>query len=113
MRLEHRAGQEYTFSMRPGRKDRKHQLLITGAELRELKRLDMPESFGLDGRIERYAGKRPIGLYRWDLDCLLATLSLALEDRYPYVSPKGKMALRTLYDRLRVEYDSCYSATQT
>ena len=99
--------------MKPGRKDRKHQVLISGAELRELKRLDMPESFGLDGRIEGYAGKRPIGLYRWDLDCWLATVSLALEDRYPFASPKGKVAIQTLYDRLRVEYESCYSETQT
>jgi hypothetical protein len=47
--------------MRPGKYDRKHQLLITGAELRELKELDLAESFGLDRRIERYEGKRPLG----------------------------------------------------
>ena len=40
--------------MRPGKYDRKHQLPITGAELRELKELDLAESFGLDRRIERY-----------------------------------------------------------
>ena len=40
--------------MRPGKYDCKHQLLITGAELRELKELDLAESFGLDRRIERY-----------------------------------------------------------
>jgi hypothetical protein len=54
--------------MRPGKYDRKHQLLITGAELRELKESDLAESFGLDLRIERYEGKRPLGLYRWDLE---------------------------------------------
>lgn len=53
--------------MKPGKYDRKDQVRITGAELRELKRLDMPESLGLDRRIERYQGTRPIGLYRWDL----------------------------------------------
>src|SRR6516225_9730310 len=50
--------------MKPGRYDRKHKLLIRGAELRELKELDLPESFGLDRRIERYQRKRPLGLYR-------------------------------------------------
>lgn len=95
--------------MKPGKNDRKHQFLITGAELRELKRLDLPESLGLDRRIERYQGKRPIGLYRWDLDCLLATLSLAVEDGYPpFVSPKGKVALKALQDRLRTVYDAAY-----
>ena len=65
--------------MKPGKNDRKHQVLITGAELRELQQLDMPESLGLNRRIERYQGKRPIGVYRWDLECLLATLSLVVE----------------------------------
>lgn len=88
--------------MKPGRNDRKHQFLITGTELRELKQLDLPESLGLDRRIERYQGTRPIGLYRWDLECLLATLSLAVDDGYPpFVSPKGKVALKTLHGRLQ------------
>jgi hypothetical protein len=42
--------------VRPGKYDRKHQLLIKAAELRKLKELDLPESFGLDRRIERYQG---------------------------------------------------------
>ena len=81
--------------MKPGKNDRKHQVLITGAELLELQRLDMPESLGLDRRIERYRGKRPIGLYRWDLECLLATLSWVVEGRDPLVSPKGMVTLTT------------------
>ena len=40
--------------MRSGKYDRKHQVLIKGAGLRELKELDLAESFGLDSRIERY-----------------------------------------------------------
>ena len=86
---------------------------ITGAELRELKLIDLPESFGLDRRIERYEGKRPLGLYRWDLDGLLAALSLVLEGCYQPTSAKGKLALKTLYDRLRTEYDSAYGKTGT
>jgi hypothetical protein len=70
--------------MRPGKYDRKHQFLIKGAELRELKELDLAESFGLDRRIERYQGKRPLGLYRWDLEGLLAALSLALDQSDDY-----------------------------
>jgi hypothetical protein len=96
--------------MRPGKNDRKHQVLITGAELRELKRLDMAESFGLDRRIERYEGKRPIGLYRWDLDCLLATLSVAIDGRDPFVSAKGRVRLTKLHDRLQALYDAAYGA---
>jgi hypothetical protein len=56
--------------MRLGKYDRKHYFLIQGAELRELKALDLPDSFGLDRRIERYQGKRPLGLYRWDIEGL-------------------------------------------
>lgn len=97
--------------MKPGRHDRTHQVLITGAELRELKRLDMPESLGLDRRIERYQGKHPIGLYRWDLECLLATLSLAVDGRDPFVSPKGRVTLKALHDRLQAMYHVAYGST--
>ena len=97
--------------MKPGKNDRQHQVLITGAELRELQRLAMPESLGLDRRIERYQGKRPIGLYRWDLDCLLATLSLGVDGRDPFVSRKGIVTLKALHDRLQVVYDAAYGAT--
>ena len=96
--------------MKPGKNDRKHQMLITGAELREIKRLDMPESLGLDRRIERYQGKRPIGLYRWDLDCLLATLSFVVDGPDPFVSAKRRVALKRLHDRLWATYDAAYGA---
>src|SRR5208283_349569 len=67
--------------MKPGPNDVKLAILITGDELHELKRftIDMVEAFGLDSRIEAYSGKRPIGFYRWDLDCLLAVMDLALK----------------------------------
>ena len=95
--------------MKPGKNDRKHQVLITGRTPR-IKRLDMPESLGLDRRIERYQGKRPIGVYRWDLECLLATLSLVVEGRDPCVSRKGVVTLKTLHDRLQAVYDAAYGA---
>ena len=96
--------------MKPGKYDRQHHVRITGAELRELQRLDMPESLGLDRRIERYQGTRPIGLYRWDLECLLATLSLVVDERDPFVSRKGRVTLTTLHDRLQAVYDAAYGA---
>lgn len=55
---------------------------ISGAELRELKKLTgaMAEAFGLDRRIEAYQGKRPIQFYRWDLDCLEAVVDGAVRE---------------------------------
>ena len=96
--------------MQSGKYDRKHQILISGVELRELKLLALPESFGLEGRLQRYEGKRPIGLYRWDLEGLLATLSLEMEARpqQPRLRRKAIDALKSLHDRLQKEYDSVY-----
>jgi hypothetical protein len=96
--------------VKPGKYDRKHHFLIQGAELRELKELDLPESFGLEGRIQRYQGKRPLGLYRWDLEYVLDALSMALDepDDY-YTPPANKGAIKKLLDRLKDEYDSAYS----
>ncbi len=96
--------------MKPGKKDRKHQVLISGGELRELKRLDMPESLGLDRRIERYQGARPIGLYRWDLECLLATLSWVVDGRDPFVSARGRVTRTALHDRLQAVYEAADGA---
>ena len=72
--------------MKPGSKDKRVSLLIAGDELTELKRLTwlMSESFGLDTRIENYYGKRPIGLYSWDFECLLAIIDHALKDDKEY-----------------------------
>jgi hypothetical protein len=94
--------------MRPGPKDVKLAILITGDELHELKRftIDMAEAFGLDRRIEAYSGKRPIGFYRWDLDCLLAVMDLALKDQraYPDKASSAYAVLKRLHDRLQEEY---------
>lgn len=100
--------------LKPGKYDRRHQVLIRGAELRELKELSLPESFGLERRVERYQGKRPIGLYRWDLECLLDTLSLEMTDRllHPKLRRRDLAALQALYDRLRKEYDLAYGPSR-
>src|SRR6516162_10854053 len=95
-------GREGTMKPLPG--DHRHRLLITGDELRELKRHTgaMAEAFGLDRKIENYKGTRPLTLYRWDLDCLLAVIDLALrhERDYPDRSAPAYRALKRLGDRL-------------
>src|SRR5215470_8257699 len=87
--------------MKPGSRDHRHRLLIGGDELRELKRHTgaMAEAFGLDRRIENYKGSRPITLYRWDLDCLMDVIDLALRDERDYpgrAPPIGQRNLRLL-----------------
>jgi hypothetical protein len=98
--------------MKPLPGDHRHCLLISGDELRELKRHtgSMAEAFGLDRKIENYKGTRPITLYRWDLDCLMDVIELALRDErdYPDRSASGYLALKSLGDRLRQEYDTVY-----
>lgn len=91
--------------MRPGSRDKRYDVLITGRELAELKRFtwDMAESFGLDRRIDRYRGTRPIGLYRWDLECLEMVTEDALKDQrvYPERSGPGYEAMKRLYERIK------------
>jgi hypothetical protein len=93
--------------MKPGSKDIKLNILITGEELDELQRhtYQMAEAFGLDRRIDNYRGTRPIGLYSWDFDCLLAVIEGALEDEryYPDQAAPEYKALMNLYLRLQDE----------
>ena len=98
--------------MRPSSGDKRHQILITGRELEELKKFtcSMAEAFGLDRRIEEYQGIRPIGFYRWDLDCLEDVLSMALDDdeEYPEKSGPGYEALSKLYERIKRLLEQAY-----
>jgi hypothetical protein len=95
--------------MKPGSKDKKIQILISGKELSELQRhtWSMAEAFGLDRRIENYQGKRPIGFYRWDLDCLIDVIDIALDDpkEYPEKDSAEYKSLNDLYNRLKKEYE--------
>jgi len=95
--------------MKPGRGDHRHRLLITGDELRELQRLTwaMAEAFGLDRKIGNYRGTRPLTLYRWDLECLMDVIEVALRD-YANQSAPGHLALKSLGEQLRQEYDTVY-----
>ncbi|MDA3925926.1 MAG: hypothetical protein PF904_14615 [Kiritimatiellae bacterium] len=99
--------------MKPGTRDVKVHILITGVELAELQRRSwqMVEAFGLDSRIEEYKGTRPIGLYQWDMDCLIDVISMALDDKDEYPSQESPRwaSLKNLYTKLKNEYQRAYS----
>ena len=90
--------------MKPGPKDTRYRVLIIGRELEELKKHTwmIAEAFGLDRSIELYQGKRPVTLYKWDLDCLIDVMADALvtSTEYPGRSGPGYEALRQLHDRI-------------
>lgn len=58
--------------MKIGKNDKKAQLHFTPEELDFLQdnTWQMAESFGLDTRIDNLTGKRAVGFYAWDLECL-------------------------------------------
>ena len=91
--------------MKPGKKEKKASMLITGQELEELQKHTwaMAESFGLDSRIDKYKGIRPIGLYSWDMDCLLAVLEVALNhsNEYPAKGTPEYEITEGLYKKLK------------
>ena len=75
-----------------------------------LRSASLAEAFGLDGKIEKHKGTRPITQYRWDLDCLMDVIDFALEDEedYPDKSAPEFQALKRLGERLHKEYDDIY-----
>jgi hypothetical protein len=95
--------------VKPGSKDRKANILITGPELDELQRFVwmMAESFGLDRRIDNYKGTRPLGLWRWDIEVLIEVIDVVLDDPeyYPTRDTPEYLALKTLGERLQKEDD--------
>lgn len=99
--------------VRPGSKDRKASVLITGLELDELQRFVwmMVESFGLDRRIANYQGVRPIGLWPWDIECLIDVINSVLNDPgyYPTQDSPQYMAIKTLRYRLQAKNDVLYA----
>jgi hypothetical protein len=87
--------------MRPGSKDKKHYILITGQELIELQKYTwaMSEAYGLDTKIANYKGKRPIGFWPWDIDCLEAVVDDVLKD-YPDQNSAECNAMKNLIARI-------------
>ncbi len=70
----------------------------------------MCEAFGLDRKIEKYKGVRPISFYRWDLDCILDVLDMTLNDEkeYPDKNNEGYIILHELYLDLKKAYKETY-----
>ena len=103
--------------MKPGSKDRPYKILITGQELIELKKVaeSICEAFGLERRIEKYQGKRPIGFYRWDMDGLEDSIAYALEDpkEYPEKAGPEYEALANLYERIKELRARAYAEMRT
>ena len=95
--------------VKPGSKDRKASILITGMELDELQRFVwmMAESFGLDRRIANYQGVRSIGLWRWDIECLVDVINSVLNDPEYYSTQDCPeyLAIKALRNRLQAEED--------
>ncbi|EIJ35366.1 hypothetical protein [Thiothrix nivea] len=91
--------------MKPGKRDVKVNVLIQGDELDALQDISgyFTECFGLDDRIYNYKGVRPLGLYSWDFDCLIAGIEDALESTSPYLklSPTAVRALSDLLIRIK------------
>ena len=58
--------------LKPGKNDIKVYIKFETEELELLQEntWQMAESFGLDSRIDNLTGKRKVGFYSWDLDCL-------------------------------------------
>jgi hypothetical protein len=68
----------------------------------------MAESFGLDRRIANYQGVRLLGLWRWDLECLVDVIDSVLDDPEYYSNQDRAeyLAINNLRDRLQVEEDA-------
>ena len=98
--------------MKPGKNDVAVLYQISGLQLTELQKYtgDMCEAFGLDDRIYKYKGTRPIALYRWDLDCILDVIDLNLHaaGNYPDQLSEGYAALSELRSILKSEYEKTY-----
>ena len=68
--------------IKPGLHDKKYFILITGDELDELQAhaWDFTECYGLNRRIYNYKGKRPMGLYPWDVEAMKEVIGIVMED---------------------------------
>ncbi len=98
--------------MKPGKKDIPVKRKISGRQLEELQKhtWQMCEAFGLDRKIGKYKGSKPISFYRWDLDCILDVLDMALNDEkeYPDKNNAGYIKLNKLYLDLKKAYKETY-----
>jgi len=100
--------------MKPGKHDISIKRKISGRQLEELQKhtCQMCEAFGLDIKIEKYKGSRPISFYRWDLECILDVLDMVLNDEkeYPDKKDEGYIKLYELYIDLKKTYNETYES---
>jgi len=100
--------------IKPGPGDKKFYLHVTQDEADELvfHAFDLVECFGLDRRISKYKGKRPLGLYRWDIEALYEVYSSILENDpdHDYADKQSDeyRAMRSLVDKLRKLYNEAF-----
>ncbi len=87
--------------MNPGKNDIKAEIKfeIDELELLQENTWQMAESFGLDMRIANLTGKRKVGFYSWDLDCLECVVSNLQQ------SPKDKKVA----DRIAMKIEEGYN----
>jgi len=100
--------------MKPGKNDIPIKHKISGRQLEELQKhtWHMCEAFGLDTKIEKYKGSRPISFYSWDLDCILDVLDMVLNDEkeYPDENDEGYIKLNELHIELKKAYKETYES---
>jgi hypothetical protein len=98
--------------MKAGKGDIKTNLLIQGEELAALQDISycFTECFGLDARIDNYKGIRPLGLYSWDFECLIAGIeSIFMDERTKNaLSPDTAKTLTDLLSRIQTLYAAVY-----
>ena len=87
--------------MKPGKNDIKAEIKfeIDELELLQENTWQMAESFGLDRRIANLTGKRKVGFYSWDLDCLECVVSDLQQ------SPKDK----EVADKIAIKIEKGYN----
>ncbi|MDZ7750895.1 MAG: hypothetical protein U5S82_04385 [Gammaproteobacteria bacterium] len=98
--------------MKPGKKDIKTNLLIQGDELDALHDVCyvFTECFGLDSRVANYKGRRPLGLYQWDYECLISGLDYVVNNERGQqgTSSDNLELLKELLERINKIYKNAY-----
>jgi len=98
--------------MNPGKNDIKTNIFIEGDELDAIQNVCyvFTECFGLDSRIAKYKGKRPLGLYQWDYECLITGFDYIVnnEKGRKEVSISELQLLGNLLKRIHEIYESVY-----
>jgi hypothetical protein len=90
------------MSLKPGSRDIKVFIKFETNELDLLQdnTWQMAESFGLDSRIAKLTGKRKVGFYLWDLECLEMVVSDLLS-----TADSDKLVVERLYGKIKKAID--------